>query len=55
MEFLVIYEGLRLVVNELRLLMDIFVRDEFVGIWRGFFVRVKKYIICGVLKFVIGI
>ncbi|CAN7029893.1 unnamed protein product [Brassica rapa subsp. trilocularis] len=54
-ELLVTYEGSRLVVNELRLLMDTFARDEFAGTWRGLFARVKKHITCGVLKSVIGI
>lgn len=55
MELLVTYEESRLVVNELRLLMDTFARDEFAGTWRGLFARVKKHIKCGVLKSVIGI
>ncbi|WZZ08141.1 hypothetical protein YC2023_094062 [Brassica napus] len=54
-ELLVTYEGSRLVVNELILLMDTFARDEFAGTWRGLFARVKKHITCGVLKSVIGI
>ncbi|KAJ0229601.1 FMP27 [Hirschfeldia incana] len=54
-ELLVTYEGSRLVVNELRLLMDTFSRYEFAGTWRELFARVKKHITCGVLKSVIGI
>ncbi|XP_048622125.1 protein SABRE-like isoform X2 [Brassica napus] len=42
-------EESRLVVNDLRLLMDTFARDEFAGTRRGLFARVKKHIKCGVL------
>ncbi|MCO5594207.1 hypothetical protein L7F22_048232 [Adiantum nelumboides] len=53
-ELLVTYEGSRLSVNELRLLMDTFTRIEFTGTWRRFFSRVKKHIIWSVLKSVAG-
>lgn len=48
------YEGSRFVVNDLKLLMDTFHRDEFTGTWRRLFSRVKKHIIWGVLKSVTG-
>nr|VDD54321.1 unnamed protein product [Brassica oleracea] len=44
-------EESRLVVNDLRLLMDTFARDEFAGTRRGLFARVKKHIKCGGKKF----
>lgn len=53
-ELLVTYEGSRLTVNELRLLMDTFTRLEYTGTWRRLFSRVKKHIIWGVLKSVTG-
>ncbi|XP_010553676.1 PREDICTED: protein SABRE [Tarenaya hassleriana] len=53
-ELLVTYEGSRFVVNDLKLLMDTFHRDEFTGTWRRLFSRVKKHIIWGVLKSVTG-
>ncbi|XP_020590831.1 protein SABRE isoform X2 [Phalaenopsis equestris] len=53
-ELLVAYEGSRFAVNDLRLLMDTFHRDEFIGTWRRLFSRVKKHIIWGVLKSVTG-
>ncbi|KAK8943364.1 hypothetical protein KSP40_PGU018540 [Platanthera guangdongensis] len=53
-ELLVTYEGSRFAVNDLRLLMDTFHRDEFIGTWRRLFSRVKKHIIWGVLKSVTG-
>ncbi|KAI5072700.1 hypothetical protein GOP47_0012806 [Adiantum capillus-veneris] len=53
-ELLVTYEGSRLSVNELRLLMDTFTRVQFRGTWRRFFSRVKKHIIWSVLKSVAG-
>eukprot|EP00250_Pteridium_aquilinum_P012865 c20993_g1_i1 orf=354-8423(+) len=53
-ELLVTYEGSRLSVNDLRLLMDTFTRVEFTGTWRRFFSRVKKHIIWSVLKSVAG-
>ncbi|XP_031494507.1 protein SABRE isoform X2 [Nymphaea colorata] len=53
-ELLVTYEGSRFAVNDLRLLMDTFVRDDFTGTWRRLFSRVKKHIIWGVLKSVTG-
>ncbi|KAL0649648.1 hypothetical protein Bca4012_092339 [Brassica carinata] len=46
-------EESRLVVNDLRLLMDTFARDEFAGTRRGLFARVKKHIKCGVLQLTI--
>jgi hypothetical protein len=51
---LVTYEGQRIVVNDLKLLMDQFHRAEFTGTWRKLFSRVKKHIIWGVLKSVTG-
>ncbi|KAK1276900.1 hypothetical protein QJS04_geneDACA005745 [Acorus gramineus] len=53
-ELLVTYEGSRFAVNDLRLLMDTFYRDDFTGTWRKLFSRVKKHIIWGVLKSVTG-
>ncbi|KAL5074890.1 hypothetical protein RYX36_013874 [Vicia faba] len=53
-ELLVTYEGQRIVVNDLKLLMDQFHRPEFTGTWRKLFSRVKKHIIWGVLKSVTG-
>ncbi|CAN6971528.1 unnamed protein product [Brassica rapa subsp. trilocularis] len=53
-ELLVTYEGSRFVVNDLKLLMDTFHREEFTGTWRRLFSRVKKHIIWGVLKSVTG-
>jgi hypothetical protein len=53
-ELLVTYEGSRFAVSDLRLLMDTFHRDEFIGTWRRLFSRVKKHIIWGVLKSVTG-
>lgn len=53
-ELLVTYEGSRLAINDLRLLMDTFHRVEFTGTWRRLFSRVKKHIIWGVLKSVTG-
>ncbi|KAH7290740.1 hypothetical protein KP509_30G061600 [Ceratopteris richardii] len=53
-ELLITYEGSRMSVNELRLLMDTFMRVEFRGTWRRFFSRVKKHIIWSVLKSVAG-
>lgn len=53
-ELLVTYEGSRFAVNDLRLLMDTFHRDDFTGTWRRLFSRVKKHIIWGVLKSVTG-
>jgi hypothetical protein len=53
-ELLVTYEGQRIVVNDLKLLMDQFHRAEFTGTWRKLFSRVKKHIIWGVLKSVTG-
>ncbi|KAJ1424739.1 FMP27, C-terminal [Sesbania bispinosa] len=53
-ELLVTYEGQRIVVNDLKLLMDQFHRAEFTGTWRRLFSRVKKHIIWGVLKSVTG-
>jgi hypothetical protein len=44
-ELLVTYEGQRIVVNDLKLLMDQFHRAEFTGTWRKLFSRVKKHII----------
>ncbi|MQM05227.1 hypothetical protein Taro_038032, partial [Colocasia esculenta] len=49
-ELLVTYEGSRFAVNDLRLLMDTFHREDFTGTWRRLFSRVKKHIIWGVLK-----
>ncbi|KAK1269966.1 hypothetical protein QJS04_geneDACA006501 [Acorus gramineus] len=53
-ELLVTYEGSRFAVNDLRLLMDTFYRDDFTGTWRKLFSQVKKHIIWGVLKSVTG-
>ncbi|KAK8444457.1 hypothetical protein SEVIR_9G137900v4 [Setaria viridis] len=53
-ELLVTYEGSRLAINDLRLLMDTFHKPEFTGTWRRLFSRVKKHIIWGVLKSVTG-
>ncbi|XP_020258640.1 protein SABRE-like isoform X2 [Asparagus officinalis] len=53
-ELLVTYEGSRFAVSDLRLLMDSFHRDDFIGTWRRLFSRVKKHIIWGVLKSVTG-
>ncbi|CAH8337276.1 unnamed protein product [Eruca vesicaria subsp. sativa] len=53
-ELLITYEGSRFVVNDMKLLMDTFHRDEFSGTWRRLFSRVKKHIIWGVLKSVTG-
>ncbi|KAK3149720.1 hypothetical protein QOZ80_3AG0221540 [Eleusine coracana subsp. coracana] len=53
-ELLVTYEGSRLAINDLRLLMDTFHRVQFTGTWRRLFSRVKKHIIWGVLKSVTG-
>ncbi|XP_021318208.1 protein SABRE isoform X2 [Sorghum bicolor] len=53
-ELLVTYEGSRLAINDLRLLMDTFHKAEFTGTWRRLFSRVKKHIIWGVLKSVTG-
>uniref|UniRef100_A0A1D1XVN7 UPF0378 protein KIAA0100 n=2 Tax=Anthurium amnicola TaxID=1678845 RepID=A0A1D1XVN7_9ARAE len=53
-ELLVTYEGSRFAVNDLRLLMDTFHREDFTGTWRRLFSRVKKHIIWGVLKSVTG-
>ncbi|KAM1436416.1 hypothetical protein ACFX2I_044228 [Malus domestica] len=53
-ELCVTYEGSRFVVNDLKLLMDTFHRVEFTGTWRRLFSRVKKHIIWGVLKSVMG-
>ncbi|KAF8733896.1 hypothetical protein HU200_014751 [Digitaria exilis] len=53
-ELLVTYEGSRLAINDLRLLMDTFHKSEFTGTWRRLFSRVKKHIIWGVLKSVTG-
>ena len=54
MELLITYEGSRFVVNDMKLLMDTFHREEFSGTWRRLFSRVKKHIIWGVLKSVTG-
>ncbi|EFJ28828.1 hypothetical protein SELMODRAFT_146641 [Selaginella moellendorffii] len=53
-ELLVTYEGSKISVSELRLLMDMFTRTEFTGSWRRLFSSVKKHIIWGVLKSVTG-
>ncbi|RWR77330.1 protein SABRE [Cinnamomum micranthum f. kanehirae] len=53
-ELLVTYEGSRFPISDVRLLMDTFHRDEFIGTWRRLFSRVKKHIIWGVLKSVTG-
>ncbi|CAN7136702.1 unnamed protein product [Brassica rapa subsp. narinosa] len=53
-ELLITYEGSRFVVNDMKLLMDTFHREEFSGTWRRLFSRVKKHIIWGVLKSVTG-
>ncbi|KAJ7565154.1 hypothetical protein O6H91_02G050400 [Diphasiastrum complanatum] len=53
-ELLVTYEGSRVAVSDLRLLMDTFTRAEFIGSWRRLFSRVKKHIIWSVLKSVAG-
>ncbi|CAN8288672.1 unnamed protein product [Cochlearia groenlandica] len=53
-ELLVTYEGSRFVTNDLRLLMDTFVRVEFTGTWMGLFARVQKHIKWGVLKSLTG-
>ncbi|KAG8062119.1 hypothetical protein GUJ93_ZPchr0003g16877 [Zizania palustris] len=53
-ELIVTYEGSRLAINDLRLLMDTFQRDDFTGTWRRLFSRVKKHIIWSVLKSVTG-
>ncbi|XP_072971943.1 protein SABRE-like isoform X2 [Typha angustifolia] len=54
-ELLVTYEGSRIPITDLRLLMDTFHRDDFTGTWTRLFARVKKHIIWGVLKSVTGI
>ncbi|XP_017701995.3 protein SABRE-like isoform X2 [Phoenix dactylifera] len=53
-ELLLTYEGPRFAVSDLRLLMDTFHRDDFIGTWTRLFSRVKKHIIWGVLKSVTG-
>lgn len=53
-ELCITYEGQRFVVNDMKLLMDQFVRAEFTGTWQRLFSRVKKHIIWGVLKSVTG-
>lgn len=53
-ELLLTYEGSRLPISDLRLLMDTFHRDEFIGTWGKLFSRVKKHVIWGVLKSVTG-
>lgn len=53
-ELTVTYEGSRLTVSDLRLLMDTFARPEFTGSWRRLFSQVKKHIIWSVLKSVTG-
>ncbi|XP_078157262.1 protein SABRE-like isoform X1 [Carex rostrata] len=53
-ELLLTYEG-SLPINNLRLLMDTFHRENFMGTWSRLFGRVKKHIIVGVVKSVMGI
>ncbi|KAG0466923.1 hypothetical protein HPP92_018503 [Vanilla planifolia] len=53
-ELLLTYEGSRFPINDLRLLMDTFHREEFVGTWGRLFSRIKKHVIWGVLKSVTG-
>uniref|UniRef100_A0A0D3FMG5 FMP27/BLTP2/Hobbit GFWDK motif-containing RBG unit domain-containing protein n=1 Tax=Oryza barthii TaxID=65489 RepID=A0A0D3FMG5_9ORYZ len=42
-ELIVTYEGSRLAISDLRLLMDTFHREDFTGTWRRLFSRVKKF------------
>ncbi|KAJ4793688.1 Golgi-body localization protein domain isoform 1 [Rhynchospora pubera] len=53
-ELLLTYEG-SLPINNLRLLMDTFHRENFTGSWGRLLGRVKKHIIVGVVKSVMGI
>uniref|UniRef100_A0ACD5YFJ0 Uncharacterized protein n=1 Tax=Avena sativa TaxID=4498 RepID=A0ACD5YFJ0_AVESA len=53
-ELLLTYEGLPFAVNDVRLLMDTFHREDFTGTWPRLFSRVKKHIVWGVLKSVTG-
>ncbi|KAJ3673403.1 hypothetical protein LUZ60_006777 [Juncus effusus] len=52
-ELLLTYEG-SLAVKDLRLLMDTFHRENFTGTWTRLFGRVKKHIVLGVFKSVMG-